>query len=293
MSPPRPCAFLTTDNLEGYVTDDELAWEPLRERGWAVTAVSWRRRDVDWSRFEAVIIRTTWDYHLEPEAFLRALQRIDESGTRLANPLPLVRWNARKTYLRDLSSRGLPVVPTLWSANPGAGDIQRLFGELGAEEIVIKPVVGATAYDTYRLGSHEGPRRTAEIAAVFAGREYMAQPFVASIAGEGELSLFYFGGEYSHAVRKTPKPADFRVQEEHGGLIEPADPPAALIDLGRRFLAVLDHPTLYARVDLVRLPAGGQALMELELIEPSLYFRMEPGSAGRFARALDAWVERV
>ena len=286
----RHCAFLTTDNLEGYVTDDELAWEPLRELGWVVTAVPWRRADVDWSRFAAVVIRTTWDYHLDVDAFLRALEAIDASGTRLANPLPLVRWNARKTYLRDLSSRGLPIVPTLWSASPTAGGILRLCDEFGADEIVIKPVISATAYDTYRIGRRHGLDAAAEIAAVFSGRAYMAQPFIASIVNEGELSLFYFGGAYSHAVRKTPKPEDFRVQEEHGGLIMPADPPEDLIALGRRCLAALDHPTLYARVDLVRLPAGGYALMELELVEPSLYFRMDPGAAGRFARALEAWV---
>ena len=285
----RHCAFLTTDNLEGYVTDDELALEPLAGLGWTVTAVPWRRRDVDWSRFEAVVIRTTWDYHLDADAFLRALEAIDASGTRLANPLPLVRWNARKTYLRDLSSRGLPIVPTLWGTGLTAGDIQRLCGVLGADEIVIKPVISATAYDTYRVGRRHG-EDAAAVAAVFAGREYMAQPFVASIVDEGEISLFYFGGEYSHAIRKTPRPDDFRVQEEHGGLIVPADPTDGLIDLGRRCLAALDHPTLQARVDLVRLATGGHALMELELVEPSLYFRMDPGAAGRFARALEAWV---
>src|SRR5918999_1436128 len=283
----RRCAFLTTDNLEGYVTDDELAWERLRELGWAATAVSWRRRDVDWRRFEVVVIRTTWDYHLEPDAFLRALERIDASGTRLANPLPLVRWNARKTYLRDLSSRGLPVVPTLWGRSPDAGVLQRHFDELGAEEIVVKPVISATAYDTYRLARQDSAEKTAEIAAVFDDRDYMAQPFVASIVGEGEISLFYFGGEYSHAVRKTPQPTDFRVQEEHGGLIEPADPPAVLIELGRRFLAVLDHPTPCARAPLARRAAGSPALRERDLIEPSLYSRRDRGSARRFARALD------
>lgn len=272
------------DSLEGWVTDDELATEPLRELGWEVTAVSWRRADVDWSQFDAVVIRTTWDYHLDADAFLKALERIDASGAQLANPLPLVRWNTRKIYLRDLASRGLPVVPTLWGST--ADGISRLFDELDSEEIVIKPVISANATDTFRLRRNSD---AAEIAAVFSSREYMAQPFLASIVEEGEQSLFYFGGEYSHAVRKTPKPKDFRVQEEHGGLIVPVDPSAGLIELGRRCLASLDHPTLYARVDLVRLPSGDYALMELELIEPSLYFRMDPGAARRFARALDAY----
>jgi glutathione synthase/RimK-type ligase-like ATP-grasp enzyme len=274
------------DSLEGFVTDDKLAFEPLRELGWEVTSVSWRRQALDWSQFEAVIIRTTWDYHLEPDAFLEVLEGIAASGARLANPLPLVRWNARKTYLRDLAFRGLPVVPTVWGTSPDSADVAGLFDELGSGEIVIKPVISASAKDTFRL------RRDSdafEIGAVFSSREYMAQPFVASIVDEGEQSLFYFGGEYSHAVRKTPKQEDFRVQEEHGGLIVPVDPPAGLIELGRRCLGALDYPTLYARVDLVRLASGDYALMELELIEPSLYFRMDSGAARRFARALDGY----
>jgi len=284
----RTCAFLTMDSLEGFVTDDELAFEPLRELGWVVTSVSWRRPDVDWSQFEAVVIRTTWDYHLDLHAFLSVLERIDASGARLANPLPLVRWNAQKTYLQDLSFRGLPVVPTVWGASPDSTDVAGLFDELGSEEIVVKPVISASAHDTFRLSRDSDS--AAEIAVAFSGRELMAQPFVASIVDEGEQSLFYFGGEYSHAVRKTPKQEDFRVQEEHGGLIVPIDPPAGLIQLGRRCLGALDYPTLYARVDLVRLPSDDYALMELELIEPSLYFRMDAGAARRFARTLDGYL---
>lgn len=278
----RTCAFLTTDDLAGYVTDDSLAEAPLAELGWAVEHVSWRRPG-GWERYDAVVIRSTWDYHKHPGEFLAVLEEISRSGARLANPLELVRWNARKTYLRDLETRGLPVVPTVWDRNR--------FGEMDADEIVIKPVISASAFHTYRL--RRGERWSPEMEAAFAGREVMAQPFLRSIVEEGETSLFYFGGEPSHAVLKSPKEADFRVQEEHGGLIEPVDPPAPLVDLGRRIVESLPVPPLYARVDLARLDSGGDsgyALMELELIEPSLYFRTDPESPRRFARAFDAWM---
>jgi hypothetical protein len=127
--------------------------------------------------------------------------------------------------------------------------------------------------------------------AAFAGREVMAQPFLRSIVEEGEYSLFYFGGGLSHAVLKSPKEADFRVQEEHGGLIEPIGPPGFLAELGQRIVESLPVPPLYARVDLARLDSGGYALMELELIEPSLYFRTDPESPRRFARAFDNWMQ--
>jgi hypothetical protein len=275
----RTCAFLTMDDLADYVTDDTLAEVPLAELGWAVEHVPWRRPG-GWERFDAVVIRSTWDYHKHPEEFLGVLDAIESSGARLANPLELVRWNARKTYLRDLETRGLPVVPTVWDRSR--------FGELDADEIVVKPVVSASAFHTYRL--RRGDRWSGEMEAAFAGREVMAQPFLRSIVEEGETSLFYFGGEISHAVLKSPKEEDFRVQEEHGGLIRRVDPPGALAELGHRILESLPLPPLYARVDLARLDSGQVALMELELIEPSLYFRTDPESPRRFARAFDEWM---
>jgi hypothetical protein len=285
----RQCAFLTLDTPEGWVTDDDLAHEPLRALGWEVTPLPWNRSGVDWSRFEAVVIRSTWDYHKHLDEFLATLETIDRSGARLANPLETVRWNVRKTYLRDLEASGLPVVPTLWRTDPGADRIRRLFDELQTDEIVLKPVVSASAYDTFRLDRGADPSAVAEIAGVFAGREVMAQPFLASIVEEGEYSLFYFGGELSHTILKSPKERDFRVQEEHGGFIRAADPPAPLPDLGRRILEALPVMPLYARVDLVRVESGF-VLMELELVEPSLYFRIVPGSAERFARAFADWI---
>ncbi|MFP5287522.1 MAG: RimK family alpha-L-glutamate ligase [Thermoanaerobaculia bacterium] len=279
----RTCAFLTTDDLAGYVTDDALAEAPLAELGWAVEHVPWRQPG-GWERYEAVVIRSTWDYHKHPEEFLAVLEEIGRSGARLANPLELVRWNARKTYLRDLESRGLPVVPTVWDRHPDAG----LFDELDADEIVVKPVISASAFHTYRL--RRGDRWSGEMEAAFAGREVMAQPFLRSIVEEGEFSLFYFGGKLSHTVLKSPKEEDFRVQEEHDGLIRKVDPPGHLVEVGHRIVESLPVPLLYARVDLARLDSGGYALMELELIEPSLYFRTDPESPRRFARAFDDWM---
>lgn len=284
----RQCSFLTLDAPEGWVTDDELAQEPLRALGWEVTTLPWNRPGVDWSRFEAVVIRSTWDYHKRLDEFLATLETIGRSGARLANPLDLVRWNVRKTYLRDLEDRGLPVVPTLWATSPDEDRLRGLFDELGTDEIVLKPVVSASAYDTFRVRRGSD---LAGLAALYAGREAMAQPFLASIVEEGEYSLFYFDGELSHTILKSPKDQDFRVQEEHGGLIRPAEPPAPLPDLGRRIVEALPVQPLYARVDLVRMGTGF-ALMELELVEPSLYFRIVPGSAERFARAFVDWTLR-
>ena len=283
----RRVAFLTMESLEGFVADDELACGPLEQRGWAVDWVPWRRR-VDWNEWDAVVIRTPWDYQDDPGAFLGVLTAIDRSSARLENDLSLVRWNLRKTYLAELASRGVAIVPTLWGEALDGGRPDELFARLASDEIIVKPVIGANADDTFRLAPDAGLETLEALRAAFASSAYMAQPFLPSIVAEGEFSLFFFDGDYSHAILKTPKPGDFRVQEEHGGLIQAVAAEPELLACARRAIGAVEPAPLYARVDLVRSAADGFLLMELELIEPALYFRMEAGAAERFARAFDA-----
>lgn len=289
----RRCAFLTLDDTTGWVIDDEHAHEPLRALGWEVDTVSWRQASMPWSTWEAVIIRSTWDYHEDPDAFLRALADIERSGTPLHNPLALVRWNLHKGYLRDLAARGIATVPTLWRERLRSGELAALLQETGADEMVVKPVVGASAKGAFRVDREVVRAGAHEIERFYADRALMAQPFVASVTGEGEFSLFYFDGAHSHTILKTPKPADFRVQEEHGGHIRAVPTEDALLVAGDVVMRALGDAPLYARADFVRDADGRFLLMELELIEPSLYFRTEAGAAARFARALDARMARA
>src|SRR6185503_1367686 len=151
---------------------------------------------------------------------------------------------------------------------------------------VLKPAISANAHDTFVVEGGEPASWPAELASTFAARTWMLQPFVRAVEGEGEMSLFYFAHRYSHAVIKRPRAGDFRVQEEHGGHIAPAQPAADLRAAADAVVAALPGPLLQARVDLVRLDDGRPALMEAELIEPSLYFRMDPSAPARFADAL-------
>ncbi|HKI45778.1 MAG TPA: hypothetical protein VKA08_10655 [Balneolales bacterium] len=287
----KRCAFLTMDTLDGYVSDDELVYQPMRELGWHIDSVSWHRTGVDWSQYEAVLIRTTWDYHRNHEKFLATLNAVNRSGTRLLNPFELVRWNIHKTYLRDLECKGIRIVPALW---PGKIDREQLYfamDEFGAEEIVVKPVVSAGARNTFRIRYDNMESGVEEAVNLLAGKECMIQPFIHNIITEGEYSVFYFGGSYSHAVLKTPKQYDFRVQEEHGGILRSVViPDPILLKRSQKVLDVLDRLPFYARVDWVRDTYEEYSLMELELIEPSLYFRTDPASPVRFAQAFDAWM---
>jgi glutathione synthase/RimK-type ligase-like ATP-grasp enzyme len=283
-------ALLTLDDRAKFVCDDELAIPALADVGIHAEEISWRKPDVDWRTFDGVIVRSTWDYQRDLSAFLAVLAHIEELGVRLANPASVVRWNARKTYLRELEARGVPIVPTRWGADMSLEQLRRLPDELGVTECVLKPIVSANADDTYRISSRLSDADAAQIATRFAGREWMVQPFVQRIVEEGEHSLIYFDGTFSHALVKVPRAGDFRVQEEHGGELTLSTPEPALRAAAERVLASVDDSLLQARVDLVRLDDGTPALMELEAIEPSLYFRLDPLAPARFAAAVERWL---
>ncbi len=274
------------DNLDGFVTDDHLLIEPLARVGWEVHPISWRRKDVDWKSFDAVVIRTPWDYHKAPESFLSVLEQI-EATTRLENRLELVRWNIQKTYLRDLESRGIEIVPTVFERGFDHERFVELCGQIGSGEIIVKPVVSASADGTFRISQHADEVTLAEVEAELRDRHIMVQPFMNGIVKEGEFSLFYFGGRYSHTILKTPKKTDFRVQEEHGGIITAVTPEPTLLASADRVQLAINPVPLYTRIDFVRTERNTFALMELELIEPALYFRMDAESPWRFARAFD------
>lgn len=287
----KTCAFLSTADLSGFVTDDALAIEPLARRGWQVEHVPWRS-DTDWDRFDAVVVRSTWDYQAAPAHFMDVLQRIDASRARLANDLEVMRWNMDKRYLRDLERAGVAIPQSVWMPRLTDDDMPRLFAELGTDEIIIKPVVSANADHTYRVRREETGCRPEEIVDVFEERACIVQPFLPRVIEEGEFSVMFFLGEYSHAILKTPKYGDFRVQEEHGGRITRVEATDALFEASRRALATVTPTPLYARADFVR-NGDGYLLMELELIEPALYFRMDESAPARFADALVSWMAQV
>jgi hypothetical protein len=279
-------AFLSTEDLTGYVTDDELARAPLRELGCDVSMVPWRA-DADWDSYNVVVVRSTWDYQHDLAAFGRVLQRIAASSTQLENPLALIEWNVHKTYLGDLERRGVPIPPTQWPKSPTVDELRLLFEQLRADEIVLKPAVGASAGDVVRLHAGASGDVFDRASAMYAQRDLLAQPFLPQIVTEGEFALIYIDGALSHTILKSPKPDDFRVQEEHGGFIRAVQPEASLLRAGERAFGALAVVPLYARIDLVR--AGDDfLLMELELIEPSLYLRLDDGAPMRFARAIAA-----
>ena len=278
-------AFLTMDSLADFVAYDHLVVEELRQSGVSVQEVSWRHPAPNWSQYAAVIIRSPWDYQSDPQAFLQVLERIELSSARLLNSLATVRWNIRKSYLRELETAGHTIVPTIWLQSPTAAELAQLPDHWNCAETVVKPIVGANADNAFRLPRNPAPELLQQAVAAFQQTTALAQPFISSVTALGEYSLIFFEGQFSHAVLKTPAAGDFRVQEEHGGIIQAIQPPPEMIACAERSLQSCPQPLLYARVDLVLLPDGQPAIMEIELIEPSLYLSFDPQSATQIGRA--------
>lgn len=284
------CAFLTMENTAGWSIDAELAIPPLEARGWRVTLVPWRSPAVEWDRYTAVYIGTPWDYPEDVPRFLDVLEQIDRSDAVLVNSLSLVRWNIAKTYLRDLEARGALIVPSLWPERLAPGQLTGFFRHFASDRLILKPVISTNATDTFLLDREDCAEAEPDLLRVFADRPLVVQPFLANVREEGEYSLFFFGLDCSHAIRKVPEPGDFRVQEEHGAAIVPATPDSALAAAAAGVMRLVEPTPVYARCDFLRDDEGHYRLMELELIEPSMYLRMHGGAAEAFAEAFDRHV---
>ncbi|MDT3695550.1 MAG: hypothetical protein ROY99_04100 [Ignavibacterium sp.] len=280
----KKAAFLSTDNLENFFTYDKLLIEPMKKSGWLAEEISWRDEATDWSHYDAVIVRSTWDYQHDSEKFFRVLQKIN-SLTHLENDLALMKWNMNKNYLNDLKNKGVLIVNTLWKNKFDRKEALNYFEQLGTEEIIIKPNISASADRTFRLNKHSLLQSFDILENIFTERDFMVQPFIKNIVEEGEYSLFFFNGKLSHSVLKTPKENDFRVQEEHGGNIKPVTASGFITDVAKNVINKLSSVPLYARVDLVRVHKNQFALMELEVIEPSLYLNKDPEAPHKFVKA--------
>jgi glutathione synthase/RimK-type ligase-like ATP-grasp enzyme len=287
-------ALASCSKLPAWEVDDRPLEAALRARGVDLRVVPWDA-DVDWSGFDAVLLRTTWDYQDRAADFLAWLDRVGPQTT-LLNPLDVVRWNLDKRYLRQLADRGVPVAPTVW-LEPGQDvDLADILNEQGWTRAFLKPVVGANARLTRRFTPETVGAAQAWLAPVLATEGMMLQPYLPAVETFGEVSAVCVDGRVGHGVRKVPAAGDYRVQDDWGA----TDTPYAFSEAD---LALVEHtlqaaaealgrpePLCYARVDLLQDEDGNWVLTELELIEPSMFFRHGPETADRLA---DAVVRRI
>lgn len=283
MAAPR-IAILTPDpESENYSArwPDVLARlaAPLRAAGLEVEGRSWTGTDL--AGFDLVLPLLAWGYHHGNGHWAERVAGWEADGLALRNPPSVLRWNSDKTYLARLEAKGAPIVPTLYVERLTLEALREASDRFGTDRLVAKPQVSAGAWQTIRWSPgtplDDGPSGAA-----------MIQPYLRSIETEGEVSLLYFDGRFSHAISKRPQPGDFRVQPEYDGIIARYDPASDERAAADAVLAAVDEPLLYARVDLVRGLDGRPALMELELVEPDLYLGYDPDEGAAFAAAVQA-----
>jgi glutathione synthase/RimK-type ligase-like ATP-grasp enzyme len=284
----RDLALVTYDVRPELSDDDRLLADALSTRGATVHAVPWSDRTAHWSAYDAVVVRSTWDYFLRADEFHAWLDRLQADGARVHNDARILRWNADKAYLRDLDARGVPIIPTRWLERGSAPSLGELRRATGWSELVVKPTVSGGGHRTWRAVPGTETNDDSRLAEMVDDGAVMVQPLVNAVERDGEWSLVFFDGRYSHAVLKRPRSGDFRVQREHGGSFAPAEPTSAVIAAAERAIAavpVAGEAPLYARVDCC-VVEDELLLMELELLEPELFLRCAPEAAGRLADAL-------
>ena len=258
----------------------------LESTGVTVTATPWTDHVEDASglaAYDLILPVIAWGYHRDHGRWLKACATWSEAGLAVANPAEALRWNSDKTYLARLADKGVPIPPTRWTDRVTQDQVDAAFAETGAPVLIVKPTVSAGAFHTLRLTPGEVLSDAPEGAA-------MVQPYLKSIETEGETSLLFFGGRFSHAVNKRPVAGDFRIQVQFGGLYRAVTPDAAAMALAEQVLTAIDEPLLYARIDVAR-DDGRWVLMEAELIEPDFYLDHDPANGAGFAEAVMARLE--
>lgn len=243
----------------------------------------WDDPAVEWRRFDRVVVRATWDYFEKAAAFFAWLDRMELLKVAVYNPVPLLRWNADKRYLRDLAGRGVRIVHTELLEAPC--DLRALLETNRWSRAVMKPSISGNAHRTWVISPDDAAARQGDLEETLRGCAVLVQPFMPEIVDEGEWSLFFFGGAYSHAILKKPAEGDFRSQPTFGGSFRAVEPPPPMMRAAETVLASLPLAPLYARIDGLR--RGDDFLvMEVELIEPYLFFSADPHAMDRYVRAV-------
>jgi len=282
---PRIC-FVTCRRWPEISESDGVAQRALEARGAVVEGRPWNVAGTEFGGFDAVVLRSNWEYHLDPAGFRSWLDGVERAGARIWNTPDLVRWNLSKRYLVALQEAGVPTVPTaLFDLAERRDGLAALLARHGGRRAVLKPEFGASAHETRLVTAATAPDVAAELASGVIQGSVLIQPFIEEIETRGEWSLIFIDSVFTHAVLKRPAAGDFRVQPWLGGTVESGRPPADALAAARTAMAALPRPSLYARIDGVETRDGFR-IMEVEVNEPGLFFTHGPHGAERLAAAI-------
>ncbi|WP_410766335.1 RimK family alpha-L-glutamate ligase [Haloferax sp. DFSO60] len=278
-------ALATAAHFPTLVDDDESFVAALEARGVNVEPTVWSDESVEWDDFDAIVIRSTWGYYKHAEAFTAWIESLSSVSCPVWNHPEMLRWNTHKFYLRDLAEQGIATLPTEYVEQGEGVSLEAVFDEREWDELIVKPAVSAGAFETKRIARNESEREQSWVESLNRSHDLLIQEFAREITG-GEWSIIFFGDEYSHSVVKQPGEGDFRVQEKHGGRVLVEEPDESLQSQASEVLdaveAEIGERPLYARIDGVERD-GEFCLLEAELIEPELFFRVDSSAGEQFA----------
>jgi glutathione synthase/RimK-type ligase-like ATP-grasp enzyme len=276
--------LVTYAKAPNLTDDDRPLVGELAKLGLTSRPVVWDDPAERWSDFKTLVLRSPWNYHLKPKEFVAWLDRIEAAGVHLWNPYAVIRWNMHKRYLRDLEAKGVLIADTEWVARAESPPLSSVLARRGWSDAIVKPAISASATDTWRT-THDAEADGERYRELVERADVLIQRTVPEVVSAGEWSLMFIDSQYSHGVIKRPASGDFRVQTELGGSAQPAEPPRAVIAAAERIVSMIPEPCLYTRIDGVET-ARGFMLMEVEAIEPLLFFSFAPQACAAMARAL-------
>jgi glutathione synthase/RimK-type ligase-like ATP-grasp enzyme len=277
-------ALLTCSKLPDLTPQDQLLIPELAKHDITATAVIWDDATINWENFDYLVFRNTWDYFEKETEFNHWLDKIEHLGIKTLNPIAVIKKNKHKFYLREMEQQGIKILPTVFIDKTTDLTIKELMPSQW-QKAVLKPAFSAGSYLTEVFETAEIEKINTQYKTIASEKELLLQQFMPEIQTVGETSLIFFNKKFSHAVNKKPVPGDFRIQVQFGGIYRLVHPDAQLIAEAQKIVDTFTGKLLYARVDGIVID-NKLHLMEVECIEPDLYFNLSAGSLERFVNAI-------
>lgn len=273
------------DYIDNVLLEDKLVLESLQKVGLNATRVDWARKDFDWNDARFLLFRTTWDYFYKWTEFSNWVEETKKKSLFI-NPISTIKWNLDKHYLLEMQESGVNIAPTKIIKKWSNEKLEQVFDNAGMKELVLKPLVSGGGRHTYRIDKSNISQYESVFRSLIKDEDMMIQEFQNNVPIEGEISLMFFGGRYSHAILKKAKNGDFRVQDDFGGTVHDHVASTEEIEFSTYAIKQVDPIPVYGRVDIFRDNNNDLALAELELIEPELWFRNHPPAADMLAEEI-------
>ncbi|TFV97888.1 glutathione synthetase [Algoriphagus kandeliae] len=280
-------SYISTGAYDANTIDeDQILSGILKDLGFENEILPWSDPKIQWSDYDELLVKSVWDYFDYYPEFLEWLDRIDSLKIPVLNDLKTIRWNSNKRYLIEMAEKGFPVISGLVLEKGTKPDFSQIQKQMKSGLAVIKPLVSGGAKNTFKVSVENWPEYASKLEELLKEEAFLVQPFVKEVAEVGEYSLIFFNGNFSHAVLKTPKKEDFRVQHYFGGTIQVIQPSAKMLQIAQSFVDQFAPESLYARVDGVEIN-GEFYLMELELIEPYLFLGLTDQAIPNYKAAIE------